>query len=339
MQKFFIEILQMKYKRNKRVFLENWFRGGFGWESAAASHPFPPAPHPSMLSPRFLPPFASVRLPTQAIPPEPLNLSLPKLQAMFGMGGGESTALPAPPPPPPQPAPASNGIGIPPISEKNLIHELLDVEHVANFLDLKALQIHPEDSDPGQKLAAVGDDIVEKLVLWAEKLPFAKEIPKSLFSQLLSNRWAELVMLATIFFASQNLAEKNFKQIRQENQEIRMETAAESPTSSAEPDQSGQAATFSTSASASSTGNSSLELSCTDFRNNSELLRNRLSQIMRRQVPSIHVEREAGQLVEEFTILLGLFHRLRVSTEEYVCLKVITLLGQGNQFKTKLKSN
>lgn len=52
-------------------------------------------------------------------------------------------------------------------------------------------------------LSHIGDEIVEKLVVWTKKLPFYEELPVEVHTQLLSKRWSELVLLSACQYAMQ----------------------------------------------------------------------------------------------------------------------------------------
>lgn len=87
---------------------------------------------------------------------------------------------------------------------KNLIQEMLDVEDLVDMVDLKGLSAASNGiADPVECLTKIGDEIVEKLVGWTKKLPFYGELPVQLHTQLLTERWAELVLLNTLFLTTQ----------------------------------------------------------------------------------------------------------------------------------------
>uniref|UniRef100_A0A1I8C2F4 NR LBD domain-containing protein n=1 Tax=Meloidogyne hapla TaxID=6305 RepID=A0A1I8C2F4_MELHA len=70
-------------------------------------------------------------------------------------------------------------------------------------------------------------------------------------------------------------------------------------------------------------------MSKSDSNFNLVLLQQRLSSVMDKQIPIEHVEKEAGPLVEQFTLLYNSFCHLRITLEAYVCLKAITILHSG----------
>uniref|UniRef100_A0A915NW41 NR LBD domain-containing protein n=1 Tax=Meloidogyne floridensis TaxID=298350 RepID=A0A915NW41_9BILA len=70
-------------------------------------------------------------------------------------------------------------------------------------------------------------------------------------------------------------------------------------------------------------------MSNSDSNFNLVLLQQRLSSVMDKQIPIEHVEKEAGLLVEQFTLLFNSFCNLQITLEAYVCLKAITILHCG----------
>uniref|UniRef100_A0AC34R8S1 Uncharacterized protein n=1 Tax=Panagrolaimus sp. JU765 TaxID=591449 RepID=A0AC34R8S1_9BILA len=120
-----------------------------------------------------------------------------------------STTTPSPPQVDWKPAPA---VGITgslaslfqspvPAPNKNLIQQLVDIDRLEDLMDLKGLSTsEPGHLTPVEKLGLIGDEIVGKLVEWTKKLPFYAELPISVHTQLLTQRWAELVLLSCCFF-------------------------------------------------------------------------------------------------------------------------------------------
>lgn len=82
---------------------------------------------------------------------------------------------------------------------KNLIQQLIDIDKLDDLMDLKGLK--DSSKNHSEKLSAIGDEIVEKLVEWTKRLPFYGELPITVYTQLLTQRWAELVMLSSCFYA------------------------------------------------------------------------------------------------------------------------------------------
>jgi nuclear receptor subfamily 6 group A len=82
---------------------------------------------------------------------------------------------------------------------KSLIQQLIDIDKLEELMDLKSLK-DPTKTHT-EKLCAIGDEIVEKLVEWTKRLPFYGELPITVYTQLLTQRWAELVILSSCFYA------------------------------------------------------------------------------------------------------------------------------------------
>jgi len=139
-----------------------------------------------------------------------------------------------------------------------------------------------------ERLSHIGDEIVEHLVEWTKMLPFYSELPVEVHTQLLTQRWAELVLLSTCFFAYCTTVDICAFSTKNRNDE---EPASDM-----------------------------------DIGRNLQLLQTRLSAVMDKEIPLAHVTREAGPLVTEFTQLLQSFGQLKITHEAYVCLKAITIL-------------
>ncbi|EYC06450.1 hypothetical protein Y032_0076g1072 [Ancylostoma ceylanicum] len=185
-----------------------------------------------------------------------------------------------------------------PVSKnKNLIQELIEIDQIEKLIDLRGLRILPmeeycEELAPAcQRLSRIGDEIVEQLVEWTKMLPFYGELPVEVHTHLLTQRWAELVLLSACFYSCSNATFIN----------------DEADVSTTVVD-----------------GNE--EVSFLDSAVNIRLLQRRLSAVMGKAIPLEHVIKEAGPLVEKFTALLYSFSKMRITTEAYVCIKAITLL-------------
>uniref|UniRef100_A0A1I7RKC5 Nuclear receptor n=2 Tax=Bursaphelenchus xylophilus TaxID=6326 RepID=A0A1I7RKC5_BURXY len=173
-----------------------------------------------------------------------------------------------------------------PPTNKNLIQELIELDRLDQLINLKGLRIwseeqqnQTENSSPTERLSRIGDEIVEKLVEWTKMLPFYNTLPVEVHTHLLTQRWAELVLLSACFYAYETQSEGN-----------------------------------------------ECGLSFVNSQRNLELLQQRLSAVMTKDIPFEHVRKEAGPLVEKFTALLNAFSKLKITLEAYVCLKAITLL-------------
>ncbi|KAF7627323.1 hypothetical protein Mgra_00009391, partial [Meloidogyne graminicola] len=170
----------------------------------------------------------------------------------------------------------------------NIKEKLIEIDHLDELINLHGLRIRStqqsilEQMTAAQRLSHIGDEIVEQLVEWTKLLPFYSELPVEVHTYLLTNRWAELVLLSTCFFAYSSLNNN----INNNGKNI--------------------------------------------YKNfNLFLLQKRLSSVMDKQIPIEYVEKEAGQLVEQFTLLFNSFCQLNITFEAYVCLKAITILHSG----------
>ncbi|CAJ0609526.1 unnamed protein product [Cylicocyclus nassatus] len=174
--------------------------------------------------------------------------------------------------------------------------ELIEIDQIEKLIDLRGLRILPikdscEELAPAcQRLSRIGDEIVEQLVEWTKMLPFYGELPVEVHTHLLTQRWAELVLLSACFYSCSNATQ--------------VADDAVVSTTMADGDE---------------------EVSFLDSAANIRLLQKRLSAVMGKPIPLEHVIKEAGPLVEKFTTLLYSFSKMRITTEAYVCIKAITL--------------
>ncbi|KAF1749095.1 hypothetical protein GCK72_025562 [Caenorhabditis remanei] len=177
-------------------------------------------------------------------------------------------------------------------SGKKLIKELVEMDCLDRLINLRGLRINPStncDIAPAcKRLTRIGDEIVEQLVEWTKTLPFFDELPVEAHTHLLTQRWAELVLLSAGYYACSVFS-------------------PDSPDTTQMIDESD-------------------EISFTNPEVNLRLLQNRLALVLGKEIPFEHVSKEAGALVVRFTTLLHSFSKLKVSPEAYVCLKAITLL-------------
>ncbi|VDO92739.1 unnamed protein product [Heligmosomoides polygyrus] len=182
-------------------------------------------------------------------------------------------------------------------TNRNLIQELIDIDQIDKLINLRGLRIAPltdgrDDLAPAcQRLSRIGDEIVEQLVEWTKMLPFYCELPVEVHTHLLTQRWAELVLLSACFYSC-------------------------STTTSPHDD----------TAVSTTTVDGNEEISFVDSTLNIRLLQKRLSAVMGKAIPLEHVTKEAGPLVEKFTALLYSFSKMKITPEIYVCIKAITLL-------------
>lgn len=180
---------------------------------------------------------------------------------------------------------------------KNLIQKLIEIDRLEDLINLRGLRIRTPEQNiheqigPTERLSHIGDEIVEHLVEWTKLLPFYNELPIEVHTHLLTNRWAELVLLSTCFYALYYGHSKT---------RLGNLMSGENAINDA--------------------------MSPVDVPLNLRLLQCRLSAVMDRHIPLEHIVREAGTLVEQFTVLFYGFGRLRITREAYVCLKAITIL-------------
>ena len=63
-----------------------------------------------------------------------------------------------------------------------------------------------------------------------------------------------------------------------------------------------------------------------------------LSSMMGRPITMEQLREEVGIMVERLTAVTRVFRRMQLKREEYVCLKVITLLGQSEFLQGEYKN-
>ena len=88
---------------------------------------------------------------------------------------------------------------------KALISQLLDCNaHLDITSVYLAVQAYAVDSVTTECLYTISDAIVNKLVRWTHNLPFYNEIPMSIHSLLLTQKWHEMLVLVTTAHRSMN---------------------------------------------------------------------------------------------------------------------------------------
>ncbi|KAK6763371.1 hypothetical protein RB195_023900 [Necator americanus] len=179
--------------------------------------------------------------------------------------------------------------------------ELIKIDRIEKLIDLRGLRVLPTGNNceglvtACQRLSRIGDEIVEQLVEWTKMLPFYAELPVEVHTHLLTQRWAQLVLLSACFYSCSSTTMIN-------DEAVVSTTMVD--------------------------GNEEVvcKVSLLDSSVNIRLLQKRLSAVMGRTIPLEHVIKEAGPLVEKFTALLHSFSKMKITTEAYVCIKAITLL-------------
>lgn len=84
---------------------------------------------------------------------------------------------------------------------------MIEIDRLDQLINLRGLRIRSEEqnladnSSPSQRLSKIGDEIVEQLVEWTKALPFYNDLSVEIHTILLTQRWAELVLLSACFYA------------------------------------------------------------------------------------------------------------------------------------------
>uniref|UniRef100_A0A7E4WBD0 NR LBD domain-containing protein n=1 Tax=Panagrellus redivivus TaxID=6233 RepID=A0A7E4WBD0_PANRE len=100
---------------------------------------------------------------------------------------------------------------------KNLIQELIEVDRLETLVNLKGLQVRgggfnaTETAAASGRLSRIGDEIVEKLVDWTKLLPFYNDLPVEVHTQMLTQKWSELVLLSACFYATSTIHSSNIE--------------------------------------------------------------------------------------------------------------------------------
>lgn len=76
----------------------------------------------------------------------------------------------------------------------------------------------------------------------------------------------------------------------------------------------------------------------TQVSNNMYTLQTCLTNMMGRPITMDQLQQDVGLMVEKITYVTLMFRRVRLRMEEYVCLKVITMLSQGKYLSSKFSS-
>lgn len=74
---------------------------------------------------------------------------------------------------------------------------------------------------------------------------------------------------------------------------------------------------------------------CAQVSNNMYTLQTCLTNMMGRPITMDQLQQDVGLMVEKITYVTLMFRRVRLRMEEYVCLKVITMLSQGKYLSSK----
>lgn len=203
-----------------------------------------------------------------------------------------------------------------------LIGQLIECDDFEDIATLKNVdELLDNKSDLSQKLCQIGDSIVYKLVQWTKRLPFYNELAVDVHTQLLTHKWHELLVLTTsAYHAIHSCGRGNTDQ----------RTSSSSPPSSslALVARGTDADNNNTSAvSDSSRVPDSFEEEVT---HNLGILQTCLTSMMGKAVTMEQLRQEMGPMVEKLTLVTVMFRHLKLTMEEYVCLKVIAMLNQDD---------
>ncbi|EFN69697.1 Hormone receptor 4 [Camponotus floridanus] len=171
-----------------------------------------------------------------------------------------------------------------------MIQTLIDCDEFQDIATLRNLdELLDHNSDLSEKLCQIGDSIVYKLVQWTKRLPFYLELPVEVHTRLLTHKWHELLVLTTSAYQAMH----------------------------------GQHGL--TNVGSDGTGADFMQ----EVTNNMYTLQTCLTSMMGRPITMDQLRQDVGLMVEKITYVTLMFRRVRLRMEEYVCLKVITMLSQA----------
>ncbi|XP_030754602.1 hormone receptor 4 isoform X2 [Sitophilus oryzae] len=178
----------------------------------------------------------------------------------------------------------------------SMIKTLIDCDEFQDIATLRNLdELLDHNTDLSEKLCNIGDSIVYKLVQWTKRLPFYLELPVEVHTRLLTHKWHELLVLTT----------SAYQAIQKTASEQQMHQSAAASTTLIEPD-------FTQEVEANL---------CT--------LQNCLTSMMGREITIEQLRQDVGLMIEKITHVTLMFRQIKLTMEEYVCLKVITMLNQA----------
>nr|CAD7268448.1 unnamed protein product [Timema shepardi] len=175
-------------------------------------------------------------------------------------------------------------------STLGMIQTLIDCDEFQDIATLRNLdELLDHKSDLSEKLCQIGDSIVYKLVQWTKRLPFYLELPVEVHTRLLTHKWHELLVLTTSAYQAIHGGHKM-----------------------------------------GSIGSDGAEADfAQEVANNLSTLQTCLTSMMGRPITMDQLRQDVGLMVEKITHVTLMFRRIKLRMEEYVCLKVITMLNQG----------
>ncbi|XP_014286558.1 hormone receptor 4 isoform X2 [Halyomorpha halys] len=180
----------------------------------------------------------------------------------------------------------------------SVIQTLIDCDEFQDIATLRNLEdLLDHKSDLSDKLMQIGDSIVYKLVQWTKRLPFYLELPVEVHTKLLTHTWHELLVLTTSAYQAIHGAHRLV-----------------------------------------STGSDGTEANFTqEVSNNLCTLQTCLTSMMGRPITMDQLRQDVGLMVEKITYVTLMFRRIKLTMQEYVCLKVIIMLnpsrGDANELE------
>ncbi|XP_018371210.1 PREDICTED: hormone receptor 4 [Trachymyrmex cornetzi] len=173
-----------------------------------------------------------------------------------------------------------------------MIQTLIDCDEFQDIATLRNLdELLDHNSDLSDKLCQIGDSIVYKLVQWTKRLPFYLELPVEVHTRLLTHKWHELLVLTTSAYQAMHGHHRL------------------------------------TNVATDGTGADFMQ----EVTNNMYTLQRCLTSMMGRPITMDQLRQDVGLMVEKITYVTLMFRRVRLRMEEYVCLKVITMLSQDTK--------
>nr|CAD7427723.1 unnamed protein product [Timema monikensis] len=184
-------------------------------------------------------------------------------------------------------------------STLGMIQTLIDCDEFQDIATLRNLdELLDHKSDLSEKLCQIGDSIVYKLVQWTKRLPFYLELPVEVHTRLLTHKWHELLVLTTSAYQAIHGGHKM-----------------------------------------GSTGSDGPEADfAQEVANNLSTLQTCLTSMMGRPITMDQLRQDVGLMVEKITHVTLMFRRIKLRMEEYVCLKVITMLNQARGGSMELET-
>lgn len=171
-----------------------------------------------------------------------------------------------------------------------MIQSLIDCDEFQDIATLRNLdELLDHKSNLSDKLCQIGDSIVYKLVQWTKRLPFYLELPVEVHTTLLTHKWHEILVLTTSAYQAIH-GQHKFSNVGSD----------------------AMGADF-----------------MQEVSNNMYTLQTCLTNMMGRPITMDQLQQDVGLMVEKITYVTLMFRRVRLRMEEYVCLKVITMLSQA----------